>query len=110
MTTDGLRHDGDSVADGVTDAVGERRWLETIGRLGWVAKGSVIIAVTMPVGMVLSRLYLGMHYPTDAVAGVALGAVVLAAMWRVVHRTLPLEESPQIHDHTEFASVEAVRP
>lgn len=70
---------------------------------------AVVIAVVMPLGMVLSRLYLGMHYLSDAVAGVALGAVVLAVMWRVVHRTLPLEESPQLHDHTEFESVEAVR-
>lgn len=43
MTTDGLRHDGDSVADGVADVVGERPWLETIGQLGWVAKGFVYL-------------------------------------------------------------------
>lgn len=56
------------------------------------------IAVVMPLGMVLSRLYLGMHYITDAIAGLTLGAVVLVVMYRVVHRTLPDTESPAAHD------------
>lgn len=56
------------------------------------------VGVAMPLAMVWSRLYLGMHYLTDAVAGVALGAIVLAVMWRVVHRTLPPDESPELHD------------
>ncbi|MDW3215323.1 MAG: phosphatase PAP2 family protein [Ilumatobacteraceae bacterium] len=69
---------------------------------------AVLIAVVMPIGMVLSRLYLGMHYLSDAVAGLALGAVVLVVMWRVVHRTLPFEESPQLHDRAELDPDELV--
>jgi membrane-associated phospholipid phosphatase len=52
----------------------------------------------MPLAMVASRLYLGMHYITDAIAGLILGAVVLTVMWRVIHRTLPDGESPERHD------------
>ena len=63
---------------------------------------AVVIAVVMPTGMVVSRLYLGMHYLSDAVAGMALGLVVLAVMWRVVHRTLPSAESPELHDRIEL--------
>ena len=43
MTTDGVRAGGSRAADGVDDAVRERPWLETIGRLGWVAKGVVYL-------------------------------------------------------------------
>lgn len=69
---------------------------------------AAVIAVVMPLGMVASRLYLGMHYLSDAVAGMALGGVVLAVMWRVVHRTLPLEESPAFHDRAELDDAEVV--
>jgi len=56
------------------------------------------IGVVMPVAIATARLYLGMHYLTDAIAGVTLGVVVLAVMWHVVHRTLPAGESPALHD------------
>ncbi len=53
------------------------------------------------VGIVLTtwaRLYEGMHYLTDSLAAIILGLVVLAVMWRVIHRTLPDAESPEAHD------------
>lgn len=71
---------------------------------------AVMIGVVMPIGMVASRLYLGMHYLSDAVAGMLLGGIVLAVMWRVVHRTLPLEESPEFHDRAAVADAEVVAP
>ena len=40
MTTAGRTH-GDAAADEVDDAVRERPWLQTVGQLGWVAKGIV---------------------------------------------------------------------
>lgn len=43
MTTDGLRAGGSRAADGVDDAVRERPWLESLGRLGWIAKGVVYL-------------------------------------------------------------------
>ncbi len=43
MTTERLRADNDSAADGVDDAVREHPWLETVAQLGWVAKGFVYL-------------------------------------------------------------------
>jgi undecaprenyl-diphosphatase len=37
---------------------------------------SVVLAVVMPTGVALSRMYRGMHHPTDV-----LGAAVLTALW-----------------------------
>lgn len=45
---------------------------------------ATVIGVGVPAAVIASRLYLGMHYPTDAIAGVALGVVVLVVMWHVV--------------------------
>lgn len=61
---------------------------------------AVVIAVVVPLAVIVSRLYLGMHYVSDAVFGVLLGAAVVVVMWRVVHRTLPDAESPDHHDRT----------
>ncbi len=36
-----------------------------------------LVGALIPIGMCLSRLYLGMHYVSDVVAGLALGAVSL---------------------------------
>jgi undecaprenyl-diphosphatase len=37
---------------------------------------TVALAVIMPVGVAVSRMYRGMHHPTDL-----LGAIVLSALW-----------------------------
>ncbi len=58
----------------------------------------VAVAMLIPPAIAASRLYLGMHYLTDAVAGVVIGLVVLVVMYHVVHRTLPADESPERHD------------
>lgn len=59
---------------------------------------AAVVGVVTPVGVAIARLYLGMHYVSDAVAGIGLGIVVLVVMYRVVHRTLPPAESPELHD------------
>jgi undecaprenyl-diphosphatase len=59
---------------------------------------ATLIAVVMPISIAWARLYLGMHYLSDAVAGMALGATALVVMYRIVHRTLPDDESPEAHD------------
>ena len=45
----------------------------------------------MPLLSGYSRIYMGMHYPSDVLAGWAAGALVAWAVWRV-RRERPLEE------------------
>ncbi len=59
---------------------------------------AAVIGIAVPLAMAWSRMYLGMHYITDAIAGIGLGVLVLIVMYRVVHRTLPDHESPAAHD------------
>ena len=48
-----------------------------IGRVkGWYRWLALVPAIVMPVGVALSRMYRGMHHPTDV-----LGAMVLTALW-----------------------------
>ncbi len=67
----------------------------------------VAIGVIGTVSTIFSRLYQGMHYASDAVASLVLATIVLAVMWRVVHRTLPDEESPDAHDRAVAARHDA---
>lgn len=59
---------------------------------------AIVLGVVMPVGMVFARMYLGMHYLTDALGGVVLGALVVSVMVLVVCHTLPPTEDPSVHD------------
>jgi membrane-associated phospholipid phosphatase len=52
-----------------------------------------LVPVLVP-PMALSRLVLGVHYPSDVVAGSALGAVVALAVRRATHRR-PTPEVPR---------------
>jgi undecaprenyl-diphosphatase len=61
-------------------------WRELRGRLRWAAVG-VCMAVALCVAF--SRVYLGVHYPTDVLAGLLAGALwadVVALGWRVAAR------------------------
>jgi len=44
------------------------------------------LAVLLIVGVAASRVYLGVHYPADVVAGIAVGAIVAVAAWRLGRR------------------------
>ncbi len=54
-----------------------------VGRAGWLKALAAVVAVGMPVAVAMSRLYRGMHYPSDVLAG-ALLAVCWVAVCRVV--------------------------
>jgi undecaprenyl-diphosphatase len=45
----------------------------------------LVPAILLPLGIGLSRIYLGMHYPTDVLAGYLTGAVWLVAVVAVDH-------------------------
>ena len=44
----------------------------------------------------LSRVWLGVHYPTDVIAGAALGAAIALVLWRASLRIFP-EARPGHH-------------
>ncbi|HEY3259425.1 MAG TPA: phosphatase PAP2 family protein [Pseudonocardiaceae bacterium] len=65
---------------------------------------TVVAAVVMPVAVAVSRLYRGMHYPTDVMGAVLLAAMWMAVLWWVVRpdardtdqqgRAAPVERRP----------------
>jgi len=65
------------------------------GRWRWV---TVALAVVMPAGVALSRMYRGMHHPTDL-----LGAMLLTALWVGL---LYLTVRPNAPDHPELPEEE----
>jgi membrane-associated phospholipid phosphatase len=56
-------------------------------RRGWRIL-AIAIAVLVPVAVALSRLYRGMHYPTDVLGGLILGVSWLFFTSRVLLTTL----------------------
>ena len=55
-------------------------WVRT---LPW--KGGRIAAVVMAVCMGLSRLYVGVHFPTDVLVGALIGSLCAWAAWKACH-------------------------
>ena len=56
----------------------------------------VTLAVLLIAGIGLSRVYLGVHWPTDVFAGFATGVPFLAVSVRLIHRIMRLDTiSPQ---------------
>lgn len=47
----------------------------------WIRVTVQIICVLVPVGVALSRVYRGMHHPTDVVAGLVIGATCAVIAW-----------------------------
>ena len=45
-----------------------------------------IAAVVLAVLIGISRLYLGMHYPSDVVCGLLIGMIVATAVYRIILR------------------------
>jgi undecaprenyl-diphosphatase len=53
-------------------------------RAGWIRTVATLAAVLMPVAVATSRLYRGMHYPTDVLAGALLAVCWLTVCYRLV--------------------------
>ena len=53
----------------------------------WACAVSVVISVTLPVVVGLSRMYRGMHFLSDVIAGAILGAVSVAVTTIILTRT-----------------------
>jgi membrane-associated phospholipid phosphatase len=52
----------------------------------WIRTVAVILAVAVPLSVGLSRMYRGVHYLTDVVAGLALGAACVYLAFAIVQR------------------------
>ena len=44
----------------------------------------LVPAVALVLGVALSRVYRGVHFPTDVLVGIAYGVVWLAICWRLL--------------------------
>ena len=56
------------------------------------------VAVVGPATVAVSRLYRGMHFPTDVATGVLLGAACLVAAALIVQAMFPADESDREPD------------
>lgn len=50
----------------------------------WLRWLTVVLAVVMPVGVAVSRMYRGMHHPTDFMGATLLTALWLTVLWWVI--------------------------
>jgi undecaprenyl-diphosphatase len=55
----------------------------------WVRAIAVLIAVGLPVIVGICRMYRGVHYLTDVIAGIALGVACVIAVYAIIRRCLP---------------------
>jgi membrane-associated phospholipid phosphatase len=60
-------------------------WLACEFRRRWLT----ILAAVLIAGIAASRVYLGVHTPTDIAAGIAIGALTVAVAWRWAHNPPP---------------------
>jgi membrane-associated phospholipid phosphatase len=58
----------------------------TMSRRGWLRIAATAVAVLLPVAVGLSRIYRGMHFPTDVIGGALLGLLWLSATTAVLLR------------------------
>lgn len=67
--------------------------LATTVRTAWVRRGVVVLAVVGVVVTIADRLVLGVHYPSDVLAGLLLGTGVALAGLTIL-RPLPSRDAP----------------
>jgi membrane-associated phospholipid phosphatase len=55
-------------------------------RSKWIRLATLLLIVAIPVIVGASRMYRGMHFLSDVIAGAALGVLSVALGWFIVHR------------------------
>ncbi|MFB9239886.1 phosphatase PAP2 family protein [Plantactinospora siamensis] len=61
----------------------------------------VALAVIMPIGVATSRMYRGMHHPTDFMGAILLAALWITALWRIVKPNADVTAGNHPSIHTE---------
>ena len=87
-------------------------------RSRWLRAAAVAVAVSMVLVVGFSRVYLGAHFPSDVIAGVAVGTLCLLLFLRIAGRPSPatrafllreaadhLDLGEQLVDHVDAAGV-----
>ena len=64
----------------------------------------LVLAVVMPLWVAVSRMYRGMHHPTDIIGSVLLSALWLGAVYWLVKPNCDLAETPCPEDAPEPVS------
>jgi membrane-associated phospholipid phosphatase len=59
----------------------------------WARALVVLVSIALPVVVGLSRMYRGMHFFSDVVAGAALGFAAVALSWWMIHRAVERSET-----------------
>ena len=75
--------------------IGSRKSYEDVPCLGWKGDGAdprimhriAVIAVVLSVLVGITRLYLGMHYPSDVICGLLIGMLVASIVHIVIKKT-----------------------
>jgi len=67
----------------------------------------VLVAVGLPVIVGICRMYRGVHYLTDVIAGIALGVACVVAVYAIIRRCF---QSPPGPERQGSAPGQAPRP
>jgi undecaprenyl-diphosphatase len=62
----------------------------------WARALVVLVSIALPVVVGLSRMYRGMHFFSDVIAGAALGFAAVALSWWMIHRAIERTESGNV--------------
>ena len=61
----------------------------------WLRRMATVLAVVLPLAVGASRIYRGMHHPTDVIASLILGLLWVGALVTITARPVPSDVTPE---------------